>query len=56
MSDGLGEKLQAMADRYRQIVETLGGANADFNHTGFDFEKNMPRTTDAGASRTRQLA
>ena len=40
--EGMGERLRAMADRYCEVVETLGGANADFNHTGFDFEKNAP--------------
>lgn len=39
---GLNAKLQAMADRYCEVVMTLGGANADFNHTGFDFAKNQP--------------
>ena len=31
-----------MADRYREVVLGLGGAHADFNHTGFDFVKNQP--------------
>jgi len=39
---GLNDKLRAMADRYREVVIVLGGANADFNHTGFDFTKNTP--------------
>ena len=39
---GLNDMLRAMADRYREVVVALGGANADFNHTGFDFAKNTP--------------
>ena len=39
---GLNAKLRAMADRYREVARVLGGPNADFNHTGFDFAKNQP--------------
>ena len=39
---GLNDKLRVMADRYREVVIALGGVNADFDHTGFDFAKNAP--------------
>lgn len=40
--EGMQGHLRAMADRYREIVLALGGAQADFNHTGYDFAKNAP--------------
>lgn len=40
--DGMDETLRSMADRYREAVKALGGVNADFNWTGFDFVLNQP--------------
>jgi hypothetical protein len=41
--DGLESIFRAQADRYRKVVESLGGPNADFNFTTFDFRRNVPR-------------
>lgn len=38
----LQTNVRRMADRYASVVDALGGANANFNHTGFDFITNSP--------------
>ena len=35
---GMTQVFRAMADRYREVVEALGGPRADFNFTAFDFD------------------
>lgn len=42
-SMNVDSELKSIADKVYDMVITLGGANADFNHQGFDFDKMEPR-------------